>query len=104
MKQSSHINARCSSEKKKEYIRLARHMGFSNFSEFLIALLDSLNDKYGTDGWESHLVYISGDRIVAVRESDQIPLATAAFPLVAPSRFWRHLDDRCGPNELVSDG
>ena len=94
-KQSSHINARWAPEKKEEYIELARHMGYSNFSEFLIALLDSLNDKYRGDGWESHLVYVSGDRIVAVREADQIPMATAAFPVVAPSRFWRHIKENC---------
>lgn len=102
-KQSSHINARCTQKKKGEYIELARHMGYNNFSEFLIAMLDSLNDRLRGEGWESHLVYVSEDRIVAVRETEQVPLATAAFPVVAPSRFWRHIEEHCIVDEISDD-
>lgn len=91
MSQSTHINARCKPEKKEEYIALARAFGYSNFSEFLIAVLDSMNERYGNEGWESHLVYVSGDQIVAVDTSEGFSLATAAFPLVAPKTFWNHL-------------
>jgi hypothetical protein len=97
MGKDTHINARCTEDKKAEYVELALAFGYDNFSEFLIAVLDSMNDRYRSEGWESHLVHVSGDRIVAAdaHKLDGFPLATAAFPVVAPGRFWNHLEEHC---------
>ncbi len=90
---STHINARCTEEQKRDYIELAHNFGYDNFSEFLIEMLESLKDKYRSEGWESNLIHVSGNQIVAAEahEVDGVPLATAAFPVVAPARFWNHV-------------
>lgn len=95
MSRTTHINARCEEDQKQRYIELSKKFGYENFSEFLIALLDSMADRYHTEDWESRLVYMVGNRVVAA-SSDKMagaPIPTAAFPVVAPAHFWNHLDE-----------
>lgn len=89
----SYINARCTEAKKEEYIELAENFGFDNFSEFIITLLDSLSQKYLEEGWECHLIHVNGETILAAeaQEVGGVPMATAAFKIIAPERFWAHV-------------
>ena len=95
MSRVTHINARCDEAKKERYIELSRRLGYSNFSEFLIAVLDSMSDKYCSEGWESHLVHLVRDRVVSADRVAGAPIATAAFPIVAPEVFWKHIEAYC---------
>jgi hypothetical protein len=92
---STHINARCTEEQKQAYIDLAASLGYGDgqFSEFLIDILEALRDSYNEDAWTSGLVHLSENRVVAAEahEVDGVPMATAAFHVVAPATFWRHV-------------
>lgn len=87
----AHINARCDEDKKQEYLALASAFGYDNFSEFIITLLDSMVERYRDEGWESHLLHMHGDRVIPPESLEGVSLATAAFPVVAPARFWNHV-------------
>lgn len=107
---TTHINARCDEKRKRRYMEMAESFGYANFSEFLIAVLDAMSDRYRDEGWESHLVHVSGDRILAAdaHEMNGIELAVSAFPVVAPATFWHHVrthgvngdDDSGSPGSL----
>jgi hypothetical protein len=93
-----HISARCSQERKDAYIKMARQLGYRNFSEFLLHFLDAMTDQWGGDnGFECHLLHIQDERVVGMGPSPvtDVPRATAAFAVVAPKRFWRHVKRVC---------
>jgi len=97
----SYINARCTEAKKRDYIELAGKFGYENFSEFIITVLDSLEQRYLEDGWECHLIHVNGTTIVAseAQEVGGVPMATAAFKVVAPGRFWSHVRSSTSSSE-----
>jgi hypothetical protein len=88
------INARCTSEQKASYTRLAEQWGYDTLSEFVLTVLDSLVEDYGEGQYESHMLHVFEDTIVSVDEGaldgGVSSMATAAFPVVAPARFWAH--------------
>lgn len=88
-----HINARCRSDQKDAYIRVAERFGYGNLSEFLLTVMDSLVEDYGTDRYACHMLHVCDDRIVAVDTEglDMVATPSAAYKVVAPERFWEHL-------------
>lgn len=89
-----HISARCTAERKEAYLRMADQLGYGNFSEFLLQLLDSMSEQWGgEDGYECHLLHVQDEQIVGVGPSPvtDVSRASAAFSVVAPKRFWRHV-------------
>lgn len=83
------ISARCDPADRDRYRSLARRFGYSNFSEFLIEVLEGLDNEFGDH--ESQLLHMSGERVVG---SGPMPAGggpTSAFPVIAPARFWRHV-------------
>ncbi len=101
MSKEANISARCDPKDRERYHRLAARYGYTNFSEFLLVLLDGVAGNFGDH--ESRLLHVSDDRIVA---SGPMPAGassgpTSAFPVIAPARFWRHIDRNTdsGPQE-----
>lgn len=87
---SASVSARCDPEDRDRYHALGRRFGYENFSEFLLEMLEGLDNSFGDH--ESRLVHMSGDRIIA---SGPMPAGggpTSAFPVIAPAHFWRHLE------------
>ena len=93
MAKDEHIHVRCDGQRKEDYGQLAENLGYDNLSAFITALLESMRDRYLDGEWKSQLLHLSDDRIVAAEahEVDGLPMGTAAFPVVAPARFWRHV-------------
>ena len=84
------ISARCEPKDRDRYRALARRFGYTNFSQFLIEVLEGLDNDFGDH--ESHLLHMSEDRVIA---SGSIPAGggpTSAFPVIAPAHFWRHIN------------
>ena len=90
---SDFISARCDIDRKEAYQEMARKLGYSNFSEFLLVVLDSLEGRFLDEAWECHLLHVHEDKIVAAEahEVGGVPMATSAFRIVAPERFWAHV-------------
>ena len=66
-------------------------------------MLDSLDGSYRREGWESRLVHLDGNRIVAADVHDHpASLAMAAFPVVAPRHFWNHVAEHVNGVDDVS--
>lgn len=88
------VSARCKREQKDAYIELAEALGFDSLSRFVIGVLDGMTERYSSDSWECRLVHVNEDRIVAAEASDVggVPLATAAYKVVAPKAFWDHIE------------
>ena len=89
-----HISARCPQERKDAYIRMASQLGYSNFSEFLLQVLDSMADQWGgDDNYECHLLHVQGEQIVGMGPSPvtDVQGASAAYSVIGPKRFWRHV-------------
>lgn len=90
---SDHFSARCRPDQKQRWMDLSLRLGYENFSEFLVLILDSLCDRYEVEGWESRLLHVSGDRIVgAGLRSEGVAAVAGAFPIVAPDHFWKAVE------------
>lgn len=91
----SHIHVRCDDDAKEDYVRIAANMGYPNLSSFIKALLDSMRDRYLDPDWTSHLLHVSDSgQILAIDPASSpgpVRMGTAAFPVVGPEHFWRHV-------------
>jgi hypothetical protein len=92
------LSVACDSEEKAAWRALAARLGYpgDDFSEFVRTILNAAVSRYDREGWESRLLYLSGDRVVLT--ASDLP-DVVAFPVVGPGHFWRHLERTVGEAE-----
>lgn len=87
----AHVSIRVEEEDKARWAELARRFGHRTTSDLVRSLMAALADRYESEEWESGLLHLEEDRITSPAITTADLARVYAFPIVAPSRFWRYL-------------